>query len=117
MLMWLLCVSGRPALSTANINATQVSDDIHVFWELSAGDFTRITLVQCHDPHDEYDACARHDVTNVMSLTVSQRHGEWLTLVVWQDRDDVLSYRISVESAEPTQKSTSERGSAKENGW
>ena len=95
-------VSEQPGFGTGNANVTEDGDVIHVSWDPPTGDFTRVMLYQCHDPDDEYDACVGHDVTDVSSLTVSQSDGEQLKLVVWQDRDDVLTYYVIVNPDKST---------------
>ena len=70
-------------------------DVIRVSWATPIGFFTRITLMQCRD--DASDVCINHDVTDVTTVSVSRTNGTLLTIVVWQDRDDVLSCRVQTE--------------------
>ena len=62
-------------------------------------------MMQCRSSSDIYDDCLRHDVTGETTLIVSRNDGDWMTLVVWQDRDDVLSYQVSI-ATESTKKSS-----------
>ena len=52
--------------------------------------------MQCGDSNDDSETCISHDVTNVTTLAVRRSDGTILTLVVWQDRDDVLVYRVTM---------------------
>ena len=70
------------------------NDVIRVSWATPSGFFTTITLRQCRDSVDTSDDCISHDVTDVTTLSVSRSSGALLSLVVWQDRDDVVSYDI-----------------------
>ena len=70
------------------------NDVIRVSWATPSGFFTTITLMQCRDSVDTSDDCISHDVTDVTTLSVSRSSGALLSLVVWQDRDDVVSYDI-----------------------
>ena len=62
-------------------------------------------MMQCRSSSDIYDDCLRHDVTGETTIIVSRNDGDWMTLVVWQDRDDVLSYQVSI-ATESTKKSS-----------
>ena len=87
----------QPGFDASSVNITQDGDESHVSWDPPTGDFTRVILYQCHDRDDEYDACIAHDVINVTSLTVRRSDGDWLTLVWWQDRDDVLVHTFTID--------------------
>ena len=67
--------------------------------------------MQCRDSVDTTDDCISHDVTNVNSLIVDRTNGTVLTLVVWQDQDDVLNYQIlaMLDTVKPTGGSKSEK--------
>ena len=80
------------------MRAVDEDDDIRVSWATPSGFFTRMTLTQCRDSGDPSDDCISHDVTNVTTFSVSRSNGTLLTLVVWQDRDDVLSYDVRIDS-------------------
>ena len=54
--------------------------------------------MQCGDSNDDSETCISHDVTNVTTFTVRRSDGTVLTLIVWQDRDDVLVYRVTISS-------------------
>ena len=73
-------------------------DVIRVSWATPSGFFTMITLMQCSDSVDTPDVCISHDVTDVITFSVSRSDGTLLTLVVWQDRDDVLSHQVHMFS-------------------
>ena len=66
--------------------------------------------MQCHDSVDASDDCISHDVTNVTTFSVSRSNGTLLTLVVWQDRDDVLSYDVQMFSESTDSNSGEGRG-------
>ena len=79
---------------------------MHVSWATPSGFFTAVTLMQCGDSDDDSETCINHNVTHVTTLTVRRSDGTVLTLVVWQDRDDVLSYRVNGDEPDPGNKST-----------
>ena len=85
------------------MNVIEDGDVLHVSWDPPTGDFTSVILYQCHNRDDEYGACIGHDVTDVSSLTVSRSDGDWLKLVWWQDRDDVLTYYVIVNPDKSTE--------------
>ena len=78
------------------MRAVDEDDDIRVSWATPSGFFTRMTLRQCRDSGDPSDDCISHNVTNVTTVSVSRSNGTLLTLVVWQGRDDVLSYDLGM---------------------
>ena len=92
----MLCVAGEPYFDVDNVS---VIDDgggfLMVSWQRPTGEFTSVTVYQCRNPADEYDACVSHDVINVTSLRVRTSDGQLLTFVVSQDRDDVIVYAFT----------------------
>ena len=91
-------VTDQPAFDGGSVRAVTAGDAIRVSWATPSGLFTRMTLMQCRDNGDSSDVCVNHDVTEVTTLSVSRSNGTLLTLVVWQDRDDVLSYDVRIDS-------------------
>ena len=99
----LIFVSEQPGFDPGSVNVIEDGDVLHVSWDPPTGDFTSVILYQCHNRDDEYGACIGHDVTDVSSLTVSRSDGDWLKLVWWQDRDDVLTYYVIVNPDKSTE--------------
>ena len=92
-------ISDKPVLDAASVSAREDGDVIQVSWAAPSGYFTALTLIQCHDADEEHESnCSRHDVTNVTALIVNRTDGTVLTLVVWQDGENVLSYQIPLQS-------------------
>ena len=102
MLMCKFSNSDRPN----RMNVSLARDTVQLTWPAPTSFFTALTMVQCHNADDSHQSCLHHDVTDVTTLIVIRDDGEWLTLVLWQDLDDVLSYRISI-AVESTKTSTS----------
>ena len=100
-------ITDYPAFDGGSVSVRAENDVIRVSWATPSGFFTTITLRQCRDSVDTSDDCISHDVTDVTTLSVSSSNGTHLTLVVWQDRDDVLIHVVPMES-------TSGRSSSKE---
>ena len=80
--------SERPLFDEDSIQTSFSDDVIVVFWETPQGSYTTLMLNQCLD---EDDNCMLFDVTDVNSIVLNKAGGTWLTFVVWQDRDEVLS--------------------------
>ena len=87
-------ITDYPAFDGGSVSVRAENDVIRVSWATPSGFFTTITLMQCRDSVDTSDDCISHDVTDVTTLSVSRSSGTLLSLVVWQDRDDVVSYDI-----------------------
>ena len=62
-------------------------------------------LMQCRANNDLSETCISHDITNVNTITLTGSDGTIFTLVIWQDRDDVLRYRFGVKSESSGQNS------------
>ena len=67
-------------------------DVIFVEWSIPQVYHTRGFIEQCRDDVIDASACIDHDVTTDYSggLTVSRLNGTSLSLVVYQDRDEVV---------------------------
>ena len=77
------------------------SNTVQLSWPTPSSFFTNLTMMQCRNVSDSYESCLRHDVTDQTTLIVNGDDGEWLTLVVWQYRDDVLAHQVSI-APDPT---------------
>ena len=71
---------------------------------------TRGFIEQCRDDVIDASACIEHDVTTDYSggLTVSRLNGTSLSLVVYQDRDEVVRLRLAQD--EKSKNSSGQQG-------
>ena len=70
---------------------------IFVEWSIPHVYHTRGFIEQCRDDVIDASACIEHDVTMDYSggLTVNRLNGTSLSLVVYQDRDEVVRLRLA----------------------
>ena len=72
-----------------------IGDFTVISWETPTGFFTRVTVQQCNSNDG---LCSEpYDVTGVNTLDVSESDGTELELIVWQNQDPVLRYRLSLK--------------------
>ena len=104
--LYLFCIADQPAFNGGSVETRAEGDEIHISWATPSGFFTAVTLMQCLDSGDDNDdsTCIHHNVTSVTTLAVRRSDGTVLTLIVWQDRDDVLSYRVNEDEHNPGNK-------------
>ena len=70
---------------------------IFIEWRIPRVYHTRAFIEQCRDDVIDASACIEHDVTMDYSggLTVNRLNGTSLSLVVYQDRDEVVRLRLA----------------------
>ena len=91
-------------IHSGDLQVTHQGDLIVLSWSLPHADYSRVVVKQCHD--DVMTECIEHDVTSDESdgaLVVSSDNGTRCSLLVYQDRDEVVRLLF-------TQKQTSDRG-------
>ena len=74
-----------------DLQVTHQGDLIVLSWSLPHADYSRVVVEQCHD--DVMTECIEHDVTSDESdghLGVSADNGTRCSLLVYQDRDEVV---------------------------
>ena len=86
-----------PTFNGNSVNMELNGDLIMITWAAPVGFFTRITVRQCFL---NATCVADHVIAaGVNSLTVRESDGTEMTLMVWQDRDAVLSYSFTLTPA------------------
>ena len=98
----------QPGFNSGSVGTVSEGENIRVSWTTPFGFFTTLSLIQCRDSNDDSENCITHDVTDVTTLSVNRSNGTLFTLVVWQDRDDVLSYQFEIDSGDSS--STEDKG-------
>ena len=78
-------------IHSGDLQVTHQGDLIVLSWSLPHADYSRVVVKQCHD--DVMTECIEHDVTSDESdgaLVVSSDNGTRCSLLVYQDRDEVV---------------------------
>ena len=79
------------------MNIEQRNNITVITWEAPVGFFTRITVKQCFV---NTTCVADHVIpAGVNELSVRESDGTEMTLMLWQDRDAVLSYSFTLTPA------------------
>ena len=86
-----------PTFNGGSVNIEPLSDSTVITWAAPVGFFTRITMKQCF----VNTTCVQDHVISagVNELSVRESDGTEMTLMLWQDRDAVLSYSFTLTAA------------------
>ena len=89
--------SDVPFFDGESVNTQPLSDRTVITWAAPVGFFTRITVKQCLV---NTTCVADHVISaGVNVLEVRESDGTEMTLLLWQDRDAVLSYSFTLTPA------------------
>ena len=83
-----------PSFNGDSVNIVQRNNITVITWAAPVGFFTRITMKQCF----LNTTCVQDHVipAGVNELSVRESDGTEMTLMLWQDRDAVLSYSFTL---------------------
>ena len=96
-------------MSRDDVTVVYHDDVILIGWSIPPVYHTLAIIEQCFDDVTTDTPCIEHDVTSSQSggLTVSRLNGTSLSLVVYQDRDEVVRLRLAQEDSNDKDDDTS----------
>ena len=86
-------------MSRNDVTVIHHDDVILIGWSIPPVYHTLAIIEQCSDDVTTDTLCIEHDVTSNPSIGLSRLNGTSLSLVVYQDRDEVVRLRLAQEES------------------